>query len=94
MVNVKESFSKITGLYTEYKLWLRSSPTGMVIDRAVRFFVITAVSLFFTNFVIGAQVLPVLQTSIAAALVATFDKVKNEWFAKQRAKEQKEFTVL
>lgn len=72
---------KIFQYYTKFKQWLRKSKTGIAIDRAVRFFVITAITTFLTNYAIGEQVIPVIQSSVGVAAIALYDKLKNEWFA-------------
>ena len=70
--------------YTNIKLWARETPTGRVLDRFFRFFIITAVGAFLTNWTLGIAIIPVLQMSLGTALVATFDKIKNEFLAKSR----------
>jgi len=66
--------------YTMFKEWLRSTKTGIIVDRAMRFFVITVVTTFLTNYMVGQPLFPVLQSSLAVALIASYDKIKNLWF--------------
>ena len=84
---------KILGLYTRFKNWLRSSETGIVLDRAFRFFVITFVTAFFANYALGQEFIPVLEASFGVALIATYDKIKNIVLKKAR-EEEDGFTKL
>lgn len=70
--------------YEQYKLWIRASTGGRIIDRFVRIFTITAISVFITNYTLGAEVLPLVTTSLIAGLGAAFDKFKNESLKKIR----------
>jgi len=69
--------NKLFGWYVKFKLWLRQSNTGVVVDRAFRFFVLTALTAFTTNWLVGSPVLPVLESSLIVAVIATIDKIKN-----------------
>lgn len=72
----------------KYKLWVRETSFGKVFDRAIRFFLITAVTTFAGNYVVGQEILPVIETSLAAAAVALYDKIKNEWTAYARMNDE------
>lgn len=70
--------------YNKLKLWLRETALGRSIDRFVRLFVLTAIVAFVSNWAVGQAILPVLQTSIGVAVLATLDKIKNEILSKAR----------
>jgi len=67
--------------WSKYKLWVRQHSMGRIFDRFARLFIISMIGTFFANFALGDNVIPVLQLSIGTAIIATFDKAKNEWNA-------------
>ncbi len=79
-------------LYGKYKEWVRATSLGRAADRFIRLFVLTAVAAFCANWVVGAAILPVLQSSLTVAAFAATDKLLNQ--LKAWSREQDEITKL
>ena len=75
--------------YTRMKEWLRESAVGRIFDRAGRMFVVGVVIYFIEHWTLGANPVPLLQTSISIVAVGVIDKIKNELLAYLRTESDK-----